>query len=524
MPEHSDGRRAARKIFVTKPCREHQKMDKNVFLIPKKVVSVVKTLENKGFEAYLIGGCTRDLILGRKPKDWDVTTNATPKEIISTFPDTFYENDYGTVGVEFKDTEDETLKYVEVTPYRLEAKYSDNRHPDTVTFSKNLEEDLKRRDFTINAIAIKLQKEIEENEYETEIVDLFEGQKDLKEKIIKTVGEPEDRFNEDALRILRAIRLSAELGFEIDQKTEEAIKKLAKNLENIAKERIRDEFAKIVMSDMPWEGLKMAEEFGVLPYIMPELAKGKGVIQGGEHIYDVWEHTLRAVQHSADKKMPLEVRLAVLLHDIGKPKTARPAPEKEKWTFYGHEVVGAKIAEKALNNLKFPKKVIEKVSKLVRWHMFFSDTEQITLSAVRRLLAKVGHENIWDLINVRISDRIGMGRPKEEPYRLRKYQSMIEEVMRDPVSVGMLKIDGNGIMETLKCQPGPKIGFILNALLQEVLDNPGKNTEEYMQKRVMELDKLPEKELKKLGEEGKERKEKEEEKDIGEIRKKYYVK
>ena len=426
--------------------------------------------------------------------------------------------------MEFDETKDEALRYIEVTPYRLEAKYSDNRHPDSVTFSDKLEEDLKRRDFTINAIAVDLVKEVSETEYEINYIDLFKGKDDLKDKIIRTVGNPEERFEEDALRILRAIRLSCELGFMTNKETETAIVKLAQNLQKIAKERIRDEFLKIIMSDRPMEGIIMAQKLGVLKYILPELEEGIGIQQGGEHIYDVWEHTLRALAHSADKKFSLETRLAVLLHDIGKPTTRRPAEEKGQWTFYGHEVVGAKIAEKALNSLKLPTKTIEKTLKLIRWHMFFSDTEQITLSAVRRLLAKVGQENIWDLINVRICDRIGMGRPKEEPYRLRKYQSMIEEVMRDPVSVGMLNINGGKIMEITKCQPGPKIGFVLNALLEEVLDDPKRNSEEYLQKRTLELFDLPENELRKLGEEGKRKKEEEDEKDIAELRKKYFVK
>jgi putative nucleotidyltransferase with HDIG domain len=220
----------------------------------------------------------------------------------------------------------------------------------------------------------------------------------------------------------------------------------------------------------------------------------------------------------------LEIRLASLFHDISKPETRRWGEEQKQWTFYGHEVLGAKKTKKILQNLKFSNEVIDKVVMLVRWHMFFSDTEQITLSAVRRMIANVGKENIWDLMNVRICDRIGTGRPKEDPYRLRKYHSMIEEAMRDPVSVSMLKIDGKKLMEVLKIHPGPKIGYILHALLDEVLENPEKNTVEYLENRAKELLDLPENELKLLGEKGKDSREDADNRLVEEIRKKHWVK
>ncbi|MBX4210871.1 HD domain-containing protein, partial [Candidatus Parcubacteria bacterium] len=204
-----------------------------------------------------------------------------------------------------------------------------------------------------------------------------------------------------------------------------------------------------------------------------------------------------------DKNFPLHVRLAALFHDIGKPPTRRK--KGQEYTFYGHEVVGAKITRNILKRLKFSTDLIEQVTNLVRWHMFFSDTEKITHSAVRRLVANVGQESVWDLMNVRVADRIGTGRPRENPYRLRKYKSMIETVMRDPVTVGMLKIDGNRIMEIAKIPAGPKIGHILNALLEEVLDDPKLNSEDYLEKKVLELKDLSEKELQKLGEKGKEK-------------------
>ncbi len=486
------------------------------FSIPTSVSRVTETLEKAGFEAYLIGGCVRDLITERKPKDWDITTNATPEKIISLFPKTFYENEYGTVGVVNEEETDETLKVVEVTPYRTEATYSDFRRPDEVKFSDKLEDDLSRRDFTINAIAYSISK--------GQIVDLYKGQKDIKDKIIHTVGKPEDRFAEDALRILRAVRLATELGFTINTDTEKALKNNAFLLEKISKERIRDEFSKILMSDKPMAGIILSHDLGALKYIVPELEAGLHVKQNGDHIYDVWEHNIRAVQHSADRDWPLHVRLAALLHDVSKPETRRWDEAKKDFTFYGHDVVGGRVSKKILERLKFPVKTVETVSKLVRYHLFFSDIEKITLSAVRRIVKNVGPENVWDLMKVRACDRIGMGRPKETPYRLRKYESMIEEAMRAPVSVGMLKVDGAKIMDITRETAGPRIGWMLHALLEEALDNPDINNDEYLIKRTLELSKMSDIELKKLGEAGKEKKDEKEAEEVGEIRKRHWVK
>ncbi|MEK7460091.1 MAG: CCA tRNA nucleotidyltransferase [Patescibacteria group bacterium] len=489
------------------------------YSIPVEVSHVTETLRKAGFEAYLVGGCVRDMIMGVKPKDWDITTNASPEEIQALFEETFYENDFGTVGIVTK-SEDETLKVLEVTPYRTEGPYSDKRRPDSVSFHAKLEDDLKRRDFTINAIAY----DDSQGHRKGHIIDPFAGLKDIQDKTIQTVGDPYDRFHEDALRILRAVRLATSLGFTINKETQEAVQKTAKNLNEIARERIRDEFTKMVMSSNPMIGVIMCEKLGLLEYIAPDLKRGIGVEQNGDHIYTVWEHNLRALQHSADREWPVHVRLAALFHDISKPETRRWSDDKEDWTFYGHDVVGGRVAKKALENLKYSKKIIDVVSTLVRYHLFFSDIEKITLSAVRRIVRNVGPENVWDLMKVRACDRIGMGRPKETPYRLRKYQSMIEEAMRAPVSVQMLKIDGAKIMEVTRETPGPKLGFILHALLEEVIDAPDDNNETFLVKRTLELTKLPIDELKKLGEAGKEKKDAEEEKELSEIRKRYNVK
>ena len=490
------------------------------FQIPKEVLNITQTLQKAGFEAWLVGGCVRDLLINRKPKDWDITTNALPEDIQKLFPKTFYENDFGTVGVVNEPIDgkeiDGTLKVVEVTPFRKEGKYSDFRRPDEVSFEANLEDDLKRRDFTINTLAY--------NPTGDKLVDLFEGQKDLKGQILRAVGNPKERFQEDALRMLRAVRLASELSFAIESETSKAIEKEGELLKNISAERIQIEFSRIIMSDNPMAGIIFCQRFGLLKYFLPEIEEGLGTEQNGDHIYDVWEHNLRALNHAAGNGWSLHVRLSALLHDVGKPRTRRWGEEQKDWTFYGHDVVGSRMAEKILKRLKYSNDITDVVSRLVRHHMFFSDIEKITLSAVRRIVRNVGEQNVWDLMKVRACDRIGMGRPKETPYRLRKYHSMIEEAMRAPVSVGMLKINGAKIMQVAKLSPGPKIGFILHALLEEALDNPEINDEEQLQEKAVALAKLTDDELKKLGQAGKEKKEQKEEAELAEIRGKYGVK
>jgi poly(A) polymerase/tRNA nucleotidyltransferase (CCA-adding enzyme) len=486
--------------------------------LPKEIVSIVETLEKGGFEAYLVGGCVRDLFLGRIPKDWDVTTNARPEDIQKLFVKTVYENTFGTVAVIDENTEDPTLRNVEVTPYRVEMGYSDRRRPDTITFSDKIEDDLKRRDFTINAIAVSLS-----NGAIKDIVDLYGGFEDIRKKTIRTVGKPEDRFNEDALRIMRAIRLSAELSFDIEKDTKTAIQSHSIYIKDIAIERVRDEFSKLIMSPNPMKGIETLQETGILKHIIPELENSIGVTQNQAHAFTVWEHLLRSLQHAADKDWSLEIRLSALFHDISKPKTKGFSHETNQPTFYGHEVVGSRETRKILERMKFSRATIEKVVKMVRWHMFFSDTETITLSAVRRMIVNVGRENIWDLMNLRICDRIGTGRPKENPYRLRKYKAMIEEALHDPISVGMLKIDGNTLIEELHVKPGPKIGHVLHALLEEALEDPKINTKELLLDKAKKLLELSDEELKKIGERGREKKEEEEEKSVKEIRTKHNV-
>lgn len=478
------------------------------YSVPLEVRQITSTLRTAGYEAYLVGGCVRDLLLGRKPKDWDVTTNAKPEDIQRLFPESFYENDFGTVGVK-TESEDPKLAVVEVTPYRTESSYSDKRRPDAVQFGDNLEDDLARRDFTVNAIAY--------DESKGQLVDPYKGQKDIEAKVLRTVGIASERFEEDALRLMRAVRLVAELDFALDSDTAAALQEKAQNLGHISRERVRDELVRILESNQPMMALVLAQQLGLLEFIAPDLTRGIGIEQNQAHSYDVFGHLLRALQHAADKDWPLDIRIAALFHDVSKPEVRRWAPEKNDWTFHGHEVVGSRVTKKVLEDLKFSRDTIEKVTKLVRWHMFFSDPDQITLSAVRRMIVNVGEENIWDLLNLRICDRIGTGRPKEQPFRFRKYKAMVEQALRDPISVAMLTTDGNRLMEVFHVQPGPTIGWTLNALLEEVLEDSSRNTLEYLDKRTTELLALPPEELKKRGDMGKKKQEQVEEAEIQKI-------
>lgn len=482
--------------------------------IPLVVLSTADTLENAGFEAYLVGGCVRDLILGKTPKDWDLTTNAHPEDIKRLFPDHYANNDYGTVGVK-TEAEDETLKVIEITPYRSESGYSDLRRPDTVTFGVSLDEDLARRDFTINALAYRPATAI--------TVDNFEGLKDLAASSIRSVGDAHSRFNEDALRMMRGVRLAAELGFAIEGETMKAIAENNQLLKHISIERVSAEFLRVINSPQPMEGVIVLEKLGLLDHFIPEFKASINCVQGGIHAYDVYEHLLRSLQAAADKNYSLELRLAALFHDIGKPATRREGGKNKQYSFFGHEVVGARMTKSILERLKLPRETIDTVVNLVRWHMFFSDPDQITLSAVRRTITRVGEDQIENLLNLRVCDRIGTGRPKEQPFRFRKYKAMVDEALRDPISVKMLKVNGDRIMELSGEKPGRKLGYILHALLEEALEDSTKNTSEYMENKALELIKLPETELIALAEAGKRRQAEEEAQALRDIAREHRV-
>jgi tRNA nucleotidyltransferase (CCA-adding enzyme) len=443
--------------------------------IPDHVTSIVQTLTEAGHKAYIVGGSVRDVLIGLTPKDWDVTTDALPDKIQELFPDSAYENDFGTVAVKVRF--DNHVEIVEVTTFRTEGDYQDSRHPGSVEFVTEVTEDLARRDFTINAMAMDL---------EGNIVDPFDGQKDLETKIIRTVGTPEDRFGEDALRLMRAVRFAMQLDFTIETNTLEAMKKLTPTLENIAKERINIELTKMMMTPRAMQGFILLQEVGLLTYIMPELQEGIGCTQNKHHIYDVWEHLLRTMQHAVNEDMSFDLRMAGLLHDIAKPRTKEG--EGIDSTFHNHEIVGASMAYEILLRLKYPRKFAARISKLVRYHMFYYDIGAVTDSSVRRLIMKAGKENIADLIKLRECDRIGSGTPKARPYRLRHFEYLTDKVMSDPISIAMLAIKGQDLMTENGLTPGPKIGAILDVLLSEVLEDPSRNTRKNLLNRAKELE------------------------------------
>jgi poly(A) polymerase/tRNA nucleotidyltransferase (CCA-adding enzyme) len=506
--------------------------------IPQPVREIIEKLNKADFEAFIVGGCVRDLLLKNPPsggpQDWDIATNAQPEEIQKIFPESFYKNDFGTVGIKVprfssaKKAEDEK-EIVEVTTYRVESKYSDKRHPDKVRFAKTLEEDLQRRDFTMNALAMKvhpvksakggsaLQEFNGVKKNQLEIIDLFAGQKDIKNKIIRAVGNPEARFSEDALRMMRAIRFASQLDFFIEKKTLDAISKNSAYLKHISQERIHDELVKIILSPHPAEGIENLRETGLLKFILPELEKGVGIKQNLHHIYTIYKHCLLSLKYCPSLK--LEVRLAALLHDIAKPLTKRG--EGLHATFYNHDHAGARMAENILERLRFSREIIAKIKLLIDNHMFYYNPDEVTESSVRRLVQKVGLENIKDLIDLRIADRLGSGTPKAKPYKLRHLEYIVEKVSTDAVSVKKLKVNGNDLIKNLKIPAGPKIGAILDVLLSEVVENPEKNKKETLLKRVQILN---EKNLENLRKTAKMKIEEKKEEDDQEIKKKHWVK
>ncbi|MBI4224763.1 MAG: HD domain-containing protein [Candidatus Sungbacteria bacterium] len=490
--------------------------------IPEEVRRVVAVLQEAGYEAYPVGGCTRDLLLGVAPKDWDVATSAKPEEILRLFPESFYENAFLTVTVK-TGSDDPAVSEIEVTTFRAEGTYTDKRHPDEVRYAATLEEDLSRRDFTMNALALS---EVE-GVAKFEIIDPFGGQEDIKKKIIRAVGDPDKRFNEDALRMLRAVRFSVQLGFGIEPATTEAIKRNAGALDFIAKERIRDELLKIFATPAARSGIELLHELDLLKHIMPELEEGIGMVNRPK-ILTIWEHNLKALEYGAKTGYPPLICLAALLHDVAKPATRGPINTKnDEWTFYGHDVIGAKMATRILERLHFPRHNIEKIATLIRWHLFKYDPDEgITDSSIRRLIRHVGADNMDDLVRLRICDRMGMGVPKALPYRLRHFQFRVEKILREEEvpTPKKLKVKGEDIMDILGISPGPKIGAVLEVLLQEVIDDPEKNEREYLLGRVKSLAALSEKELADIASAAESKIELSEDERIGAIKGKYWVK
>jgi len=455
-------------------------------------VEVVMSLREAGYEAYIVGGAVRDSLMGRPATDWDITTNATPEQVIPLFEESFYDNAYGTVmvagkhlktqfGLPTEAANDEEI--FDITTYRTEHGYSDKRRPDQVKWGKSVEEDLTRRDFTINAMALEIEsKSVKENEYEVEMKDPFGGQEDLKNKLIRAVGKPRTRFEEDALRMMRAIRIGAELGFVIEEETLAAIQEKAPNLQDIAWERIGTETMKLLSSEHAADGVQLMVNTGIAKIVLPELLATREVKQAGHHIYDVFTHSIEALRNCPSPD-PI-VRLATLLHDIDKPTVAKKQGPRGV-TFYAHEVKGARTAKKIAERLRLSKRDQDRVFTLVRWHMFTYQPE-MTDAAIRRFIRRVGKENIQDMMALRVGDRVGGG-SKATSWRLTELQKRIGEQFYEPLSLKDMVIDGSDVMRILKIKPGKKVGEILNTLFEEIIEDSSKNNKEYLEKRVGKL-------------------------------------
>ncbi len=454
--------------------------------LPQILKEFYKVFEQNGFEAYLVGGAVRDICLNKKASDWDVATNATPQDVMKMFkfvvPTGF---EHGTVTVHFHKAE------IEVTTFRTESGYSDARHPDKINYAATINEDLARRDFTMNAIAVNLKN--------GRLTNPYHGQKDIKKKLIRTVGNPLERFMEDGLRPIRALRFASKLDFAIEKKTFNAIfdNEVQKKVLSISIERFRDEFVKILQSNKPSVGLKLMEKTGILQLFIPELSKCRGVTQSdyrGFHKFDVLDHLFYACDGAVQEK--LNVRLAALFHDIGKPDAKKIVTQQalnvktgktenvETVTFYNHEKISRDITEKVLTRLKFSNDMIKNVGHLVNEHMFHYETNW-TNAAVRRFIIRVKPENLEDLFDLRLSDMYGMWNQKVEI----KYSASVglllelkeriksELEKQNALSLKSLKVNGNDLIEQ-NIAFGKKIGEVLNHLLECVIEDPELNDKE----------------------------------------------
>lgn len=430
--------------------------------VPEKARHIVAVIQAAGFEAYVVGGCVRDSVLGREPQDWDITTSAKPEQVKALFPRTIDTGlQHGTVTV-MQDKEG-----FEVTTYRIDGEYEDSRHPKEVVFTPNLEEDLKRRDFTINAMAYNDEKGL---------IDIFGGMKDIEAGVIRCVGKPEERFREDALRILRAIRFSAQLGYEIDEATKDGIKELAPTLRNISAERIQAELVKMLTSPHP-DYLREAYELGVTKVFFPEFDLAMETEQNHpHHMYNVGEHIL----HSLTEIEPDRVlRLTMLFHDIGKP-AALTVDEKGITHFHGHAALSADMAKQILRRLKFDNDTIAMVSRLVRYHDYGNSVEP-NIQIVRRAMNKIGEDAFPALFQVKYADMLAQSSymRQEKLERLKKWEQLYAEVLekRQCVSLKTLAVTGSDLI-AWGMKPGKELGDTLQKLLELVLEDPSRNTRE----------------------------------------------
>lgn len=472
-----------------------------VALIPTVLKEIMHEFFKAGYEIFLVGGGVRNILTEKMPENCDLTTNARPEESLEVLKkyDPFYNNDFGTVSFE---TEIEGKKEVyEITTYRSEKEYSDFRRPDSVSWGKTLEEDVTRRDFTIGAMVIG----VTDGKYE--LIDLVDGLTDFEKGVIRAVGDPSKRFGEDALRMMRAVRFASQLGFLIEQETLKAVADKAPLLGKISRERVRDELMKIIGSGYPADGVSLLISTGLMEQIIPEVLEGRGVLQTGHHTLTVLEHMIECLRNSSSPD-PI-VRFATFIHDVGKPRSQRfkcrkcgkmyrdlkeeeincevcgfRQPTQKMITFYGHEVIGARMVKEICERLRFSNKDTERVVTLVRMHMFAYQPE-MTDAAIRRIIRKVGKENIADMVLLRIADRKGSG-AKTTSWRFMELQKRIGEQLFEPMEINDMAIDGKDVMEVLGAPPGPIVGKVLKELFDEVLEDTSKNTKEYLLSRIKE--------------------------------------
>lgn len=436
------------------------------FPVPDILKEVSTVFHTAGFSVYLVGGAVRDFLLQKEASDWDIATDARPADVMKLFRRTIPTGiEHGTVTIIYK------KKHIECTTFRTEADYSDGRHPTAVAYTASIEEDLSRRDFTMNAIAISLP--------DGAVIDPFGGREDIRQKCIKTVGNPIDRFLEDGLRPVRAVRFAAQLSFTIDDSTLQAIPQTLHITQKISIERFREEFTKMLICEVPLPGLQLLESTGLLTLFIPELAECRGVEQGGYHHFDVLDHSFLVCNACPAGADNLHIRLAGLFHDIGKPAVRKEAADGS-CTFYRHEAVSEKLTRTIMRRLKYSNSEIEKTAHLVAQHMFHYEPAW-TDAAVRRFIVRVGKENISDLFALRYADVFGLAGSYGEPSFLAEFTARIDAILQadGAYSIKDLAVNGNDLIAA-GIPAGRILGLILHDLLETVLDDPAQNTREQL--------------------------------------------
>ena len=459
--------------------------------IPVFVVDLCRTLRQAKAEAWLVGGAVRDLLRGRGAHDFDIATSATPTEVAQIFgrKRTIPTGEkHGTVTVVVNDGN--ARHHVEVTTFRGEGAYRDGRRPDQVEFVRSIVEDLRRRDFTMNAIAF--------DPLDDKLIDPFSGQQDLTARLIRAVGDPNERFSEDGLRALRAVRFAAQHQFALDPPTEAAITATLSVFRRVSAERIRDELIKILAASRPSIGLDLMRKTGLMGEVWPELLEGVGCQQNRHHSHDVWHHTLAVVDQTMLQSSlgpPWIVRLAALLHDVAKPRTQEPRPDAPgEFSFYRHEYVGADLADKMLRHLKFSNQEREHVVRLVLNHMFWYSAEW-SAGTVRRFISRVGQQALPDLFSLREGDVRGRGKGENPGVELDALRARVDQEIAAAAAlkVADLAIGGKEVMQLLGCPPGPIVGEVLDELLERVLDDASLNTMEKLTELVRQRRQRPSK-------------------------------